>query len=316
METRRIGSLEVSVVGLGCNNFGPRLDAAASAAVVDAALDAGIDFFDTADIYGKGLSEEYLGRAVAGRRRDVIIATKFGKPMDEHRQGARPEYVRQAAEDSLRRLGTDYIDLYQLHAPDPEVPVAETLGALDELRRRGLVREVGCSNFTVDQLREAEQAARRSETVRFTSVQNEYSLLHRDPERDVLPECERAGIAFIPYFPLASGLLTGKYRKGQPIPENGRLAETRWAKRVLTPEHLDRVEALIALAERHRRTLLDLAFGWLLTRPAVASVIAGATRPVQVRANVEAARWRPDAEELAELDAIVPPPEAASSVAR
>ena len=312
MQTRRIGSLSVSVVGLGCNNFGPRLDADATKAVVDAAIDAGIDFFDTADIYGKGLSEEYLGRALAGRRRQVVVATKFGKPMDEQRRGARPEYVRQAAEDSLRRLGTDYIDLYQLHEADPDVPVAETLGALDELRRRGLVREVGCSNFSVDQLRDAERAE-RSGVARFVSVQNEYSLLHRDPERDVLAECERMGIAFIPYFPLASGLLTGKYRKGRPIPEHGRLAETRWARRVLTPEHLDRVEALVGLTERQGRSLLDLAIAWLLVRPVVASVIAGATSPAQVRANVAAASWQPSADVLAEVDAIVPPPEPAAA---
>jgi aryl-alcohol dehydrogenase-like predicted oxidoreductase len=208
MDTRRIGSLEVSVVGLGCNNFGRRLDFDATSAVVDAALEAGITFFDTADTYGGTKSEEYLGRALGRRRDDVVVATKFGSKVDEQRRGARPEYVRQAVEDSLRRLGTDRIDLYQLHWPDPEVPIGETLGALDELVKAGKVREVGCSNFSAEQLREAEEATREG-AARFVSVQNEYSLLHREPEEEVLPKCERLGIAFVPYFPLANGLLTG-----------------------------------------------------------------------------------------------------------
>jgi aryl-alcohol dehydrogenase-like predicted oxidoreductase len=214
IDTRRIGSLEVSVVGLGCNNFGRRLDYDATSAVVDAALDAGITFFDTADVYGATKSEEYLARALGRRRDDVVVATKFGSRLDEERRGARPEYVRRAVEDSLRRLGTDRIDLYQLHTPDPDVPIGETLGALDELVQTGKVREIGCSNFSAEQLREAEEATREG-AARFVSVQNEYSLLHRAPEQDVLPECERAGLAFIPYFPLANGLLTGKYRRGQ-----------------------------------------------------------------------------------------------------
>ena len=208
MQTRRIGSLEVSVVGLGCNNFGRRIDAGATAAVVHAALDAGVTLFDTADIYGNGKSEEFLGRALGPRRKDIVLATKFGGPMDERRRGARPDYVRRAVEDSLRRLGTDRIDLYQLHQPDTETPIGDTLGALDELVRAGKVREIGCSNFSVEQLRDAERAARPG-AARFVSVQNEYSLLHRDPEGGVLAECERQGLAFIPYFPLASGLLTG-----------------------------------------------------------------------------------------------------------
>src|SRR5215218_10876420 len=200
MDTRRIGSLEVSVVGLGCNNFGRRLDFDATKAVVDAALEAGITFFDTADTYDGTRSEEYLGRALGRRREDVVLATKFGSAVDEQRRGARPEYVRRAVEDSLLRLGTDRIDLYQLHTPDPQVPIEETLGALDELVKAGKVREIGCSNFFADQLREAEEAARDS-AARFVSVQNEYSLPNREPERDILPECERLGIAFIPYFP-------------------------------------------------------------------------------------------------------------------
>ncbi|HEX7008393.1 MAG TPA: aldo/keto reductase, partial [Phycisphaeraceae bacterium] len=208
MQTRRIGSLEVSVVGLGCNNFGRRLDADATAQVVHAALDAGITFFDTADIYGGTLSETYLGKALDKRRDEVVIATKFGMEVDPQRKGAHPRYVRQAVEDSLRRLGTDYIDLYQLHTPDPEVPIADTLGVLDELVKSGKVREIGCSNFSAQQLEEA-QAAVRPGAARFVSVQNEYSLLHREPEQAVLPACERLGLAFIPYFPLANGLLTG-----------------------------------------------------------------------------------------------------------
>src|SRR3954452_25262362 len=205
MDTRRIGSLEVSVVGLGCNNFGRRLDAQATSAVVDAALDAGITFFDTADTYGDTKSEEYLGRALGRRREDVVVATKFGSRIDEQRRGARPEYVHRAVDDSLRRLGTDRIDLYQLHWPDPEVPIGETLGTLDELVRAGKVREIGCSNFSADQLREARGwSDSRPGAARFVSVQNEYSLLHREPEEEVLPECAREGLAFLPYFPLKS----------------------------------------------------------------------------------------------------------------
>ncbi|HEX6967150.1 MAG TPA: aldo/keto reductase, partial [Gemmatimonadaceae bacterium] len=280
MNTRRIGSLEVSVVGLGCNNFGKRLDEQASATVVHAALDAGITFFDTADMYGGTRSEEFLGRAIGARRRDVVIATKFGWRIDEERQGARPEYVRRAVEDSLRRLGTDYIDLYQLHRPDPTVPIADTLGALDELVRAGKVREIGCSNFSAEQLREAEAAVRPG-AARFVSVQNQYSLLHREPERAVLPECERLGIAFLPYFPLANGLLTGKYRRGQPAPAGSRIA-TGSHTEVLTDRNLAVVEALMRFAPSRGHTLLALAFSWLLSRPVLASVIAGATKPEQV----------------------------------
>jgi aryl-alcohol dehydrogenase-like predicted oxidoreductase len=306
MQTRRIGSLEVTIVGLGCNNFGMRLDAGATAEVVHAALDAGINFFDTADIYGKsGLSEEYLGRALGSRRSEIVLATKFGMKMDEQRKGARPEYVRQAAEDSLRRLGTDVIDLYQLHQPDPEVPIAETLGALDELVRAGKVREIGCSNFSVEQLREAEAAARDRGTARFISVQNEYSLFQREPENGVLTECERLGQGFLPFFPLASGLLTGKYRKGQPVPEGTRLSGGRYAN-LLSEENLTVVEGLIAFAESRGHTLLELAFSWLLARPAVSSVIAGATSPRQIAANAAAAGWQLTESELTEIEAIVP----------
>jgi aryl-alcohol dehydrogenase-like predicted oxidoreductase len=304
LDTRALGSLEVSVVGLGGNNFGRRLDSDATSAVVHAALDEGINFFDTADVYGSTRSEEFLGRALGRRRDEVVIATKFGSRLDEQRKGAAPEYVRQAAEDSLRRLRTDRIDLYQLHWPDPQVPIEDTLGALDELVRSGKVREIGCSNVSAEHLRAAEEATTREGVARFASVQNEYSLLHREPERDVLPECERAGIAFIPYFPLASGLLTGKYRQGQPVPEGSRLQSGR-GDSLLTERNLAVVEKLIEFSESRGHTILELAFSWLLERPAVRSVIAGATSPEQVRSNVAAAGWRLTDAELAEIDAIV-----------
>jgi aryl-alcohol dehydrogenase-like predicted oxidoreductase len=307
METRRIGSLQVTVVGLGCNNFGGRLDAGATAVVVHAALDAGINFFDTADIYGGTKSEEFMGRALRGRRGEVVLATKFGGKVDEQRQGAKPAYVRQALEDSLRRLETDHIDLYQLHMPDPETPIADTLGALNELVRAGKVREIGCSNFSVEQLREAAAAVPASGKG-FVSVQNEYSLLHRDPERDgVLAECERLGLAFLPYFPLASGLLTGKYRQNRPAPEGSRLAGARTSGKFLNERNMAVVEALIQFAESRGHTLLELAISWLLTRPAVASVIAGATKPEQLNANVAAAGWKLTADDLAQIDTILRP---------
>jgi aryl-alcohol dehydrogenase-like predicted oxidoreductase len=300
MEHRRIGSLEVSVIGLGCNNFGSRLDADATAAVVHGALDAGIDFFDTAELYGEGRSEEYLGRALRGRRQSVIVATKFGyKTAPSHRRG-QPDNVRRAADASLQRLGTDYIDLFQLHSPDPSVPIADTLGALNELVQQGKVREVGCSNFSAVQLREAEHAAKPGAT-RFVSVQNEYSLIHREPEADVLPECARQHVAFIPYYPLASGLLTGKYRRGRALPKGTRLAQ---GSALLTNENLAAVEELIHFAETRQRTLLELAIGWLLAHSTVASVIAGATTPEQARANAAAAAWRLSPEERAAVDAL------------
>jgi aryl-alcohol dehydrogenase-like predicted oxidoreductase len=306
MDTRRIGSLEVSVVGLGCNNFGRRLDFDATSAVVDAALEAGITFFDTADTYGDTKSEEYLGRALGRCRDDVVVATKFGSKVDEQRRGARPEYVRQAVEDSLRCLGTDRIDLYQLHWPDPEVPIGETLGALDELVKAGKVREVGCSNFSAEQLREAEEATREG-AARFVSVQNEYSLLHREPEAEVIHECERLGMAFVPYFPLANGLLTGKYRRGQAAPAGSRLDSSRGEK-MLTEENLAVVERLIEFSASRGHTILELAFSWLLRLPTVASVIAGATSAEQARGNAGAAGWQLTDEDLNEVDSIVTSP--------
>jgi aryl-alcohol dehydrogenase-like predicted oxidoreductase len=303
MNTRRIGSLEVSVVGLGCNNFGRRLDYDATTAVVDAALDAGITFFDTADVYGGTKSEEYLAGALGRRRDEVVVATKFGAAVDEQRRGARPEYVRHAVEDSLRRLGTDRIDLYQLHTPDPDVPIGKSLAVLDELVKAGKVREIGCSNFSPDQLREAEEAVREG-AVRFVSVQNEYSLIHREAEHDVLPECERLGIAFIPYFPLANGLLTGKYRRGKDVPAGGRLDSAR-GERLLTNNNLAVVERLVEFSQRRGHTVLELAFSWLLKWPAVASVIAGATSPEQARSNAAAAGWKLTDGELVEVDSIL-----------
>jgi aryl-alcohol dehydrogenase-like predicted oxidoreductase len=304
MDSRKIGSLSVSVVGLGCNNFGNRLDAEASVKVIDAALDNGINFLDTADMYGRTLSEEYVGRAIAGRRDEVVIATKFGKPVDENRRGARPEYVKRAAEDSLRRLATDYIDLYQIHEPDPSVPIEETLGALNDLVRAGKVREIGCSNFSAAALRAAEDAVPAGGG-RFVSVQNEYSLLHREPEREVIPECERLGIAFLPYYPLHSGLLTGKFRRGKPAPEGTRIAASAKRSEWMADHKMAALESLIAFAESRGHTILELAFSWLLCRSVVASVIAGATSPAQIKSNASAAAWKLTDYELKEIDRVV-----------
>jgi len=313
VEKRRIGSLEVSLVGLGCNNFGWRTGAESSAAVVNAAIEAGINFFDTADIYGAGASEEFLGLALGRRRDEVLIATKFGMKMDEQRRGARPEYVQRAAEDSLRRLGTDRIDLYQIHQPDPDVPIAETLGALDDLVRAGKVREIGCSNFSGELLRAAEAGA-PADGARFVSVQNQYSLTHRDPEKDVIPECVSLGIAFIPYFPLANGLLTGKYRRGQPLPEGSR-AHDGFGPKVFTDENLALVEMLSEYASAHGHTMLELAVSWLAAQPAVASVIAGAKTPEQVKANAAAAAWRLTDADLQSIEAILARAQAGRPVA-
>jgi aryl-alcohol dehydrogenase-like predicted oxidoreductase len=305
MESRRIGTLDVSLVGLGCNNFGMRIDEPESVRVVHAAIDAGITFFDTADIYGSTNSEVYLGHALAGRRDSVVIATKFGMRVDAQRQGARPEYVRRAAEDSLRRLGTDRIDLYQLHQPDPTVPIADTLGALDDLVRAGKVREIGCSNFSASQLQEATAIAAKG-SARFVSVQNEFSLVHREPEREVLPECVRLGIKFLPYFPLASGLLTGKYSRGKAAPEGTRLSQGWAASRFATDEKFATAEALDAFARSRNRSLLELAISWLASHEMVASVISGATSAEQVRQNVVACSWELTKTEVAEIDRIAP----------
>ncbi len=306
METRTIGSLQVSVVGLGCNNFGMRIGRKETADVVGAALDAGITLFDTADIYGGTKSEEYLGAALGARRDEIVLATKFGVPYEGHEGGASAAYIRLAVEDSLTRLGTDRIDLYQLHAPDSTTPIAETIGALGELVSEGKIREFGCSNFDVALLEEAATATPPS-APGFVSVQNQYNILYREPEDGVLDECARAGMAFLPYFPLASGLLSGKYRAGEPAPEGTRLAAMGdRAAAQLSDERLAAVAGLEAVARSGGHSVLDLAFGWLLSRPAVASVIAGATRPEQVTANVAAGQWRPGAAVLAEVDVIAP----------
>lgn len=299
MKTRPIGSLNVSVVGLGCNNFGARLDLSGTRNVLDAAIDAGVTFLDTADLYGGTESERLMGEALRGRRDQVVIATKFGHPRNTKAPtGARPEDVRSALEASLRRLGTDHVDLYQLHMPDPNVPIADTLGALAEAVRRGQVREFGCSNFGAAQLQEAEDAVHAG-APRFVSVQNEFSMLRREAEAEVLPACERLQVAFLPYFPLLSGILTGKYRKGKPLPAGTRVTGSpRW-EAMLTPEVLDLVEALVAFAEARGRELLDLAFAYLLAHAPVASVIAGATTPEQVRRNAQAGSWELTPEEFA-----------------
>lgn len=306
METRRVGSLQASVVGLGCNNFGGRLDEAATKRVVDAAIDAGVTFFDTADAYGGTDSETLLGRILAGRRDRVVLATKFGSKIDERRAGgARPAYLKSAVEDSLKRLRTDHIDLYQLHRPDPDTPIADTLGALSELVERGMVREIGCSNFSDEQIAEAEDAARPG-GARFVSVQNELSLLQRDAEREVLPACREHGLAFLPYFPLYSGLLSGKYKRGQPMPAGTRIAGSERWQQHLTDDNFDLLEKLTSFAEDHGHQLLDLAFAWLLAKPAVASVIAGATSAEQVRRNAAAGAWRLSEDQVAQVDALLP----------
>ena len=293
----------VSVVGVGCNAFGARIDVDQTKAVVDAAIEAGVTLFDTADAYADGASEELLGRALGSRREDVIVATKFG--MGEHTSehfgahGSR-RYVRRAVEASLRRLGTDYIDLYQLHRPDPITPIEETLEAMSELVAEGKVRYLGSSNLSAWQVVDADWISHSSGLQRFISAQNEYSLYNRAAEAELVPACERVGVGILPYFPLAYGLLTGKYHRGEAAPEGTRLARTDQAKR-LAGADWDRIEALAAFADARGIPMLTLAIGGLLAQPAVGSVISGATRPEQVEANAEAAAWEPSASDLAEL---------------
>ena len=298
--------LMVSVVGVGCNAFGSRIDADQTRAVVDAALDAGITLFDTADSYGDGASEELLGRALGSRREQVVVATKFGMgdPHAEHfgAHGGR-RYVRRAVEASLRRLRTDHIDLYQLHRPDPITPLAETLQAMSELVTEGKVRYLGSSNLSAWQVVEADWIARTSGLQRFISAQNEYSLYNRAAEAELLPACEHVGVGVLPYFPLAYGLLTGKYRRGVQPPEGTRLARPDQAAR-FDGADWDRVEALQRFADDRGIPLLSLAIGGLAAQPAVGSVISGATRPEQVRANAEASGWRPGDDDLAALAAL------------
>ncbi len=313
LPTRRLGdsNLEVSIVGLGCNNFGRRLDLEGTATVLDSALAAGVTLFDTADIYGgAGGSERLMGEALEGRRSEFVIATKFGMEMKgadgvpDAPRGSR-EYIRWAIEGSLERLRVERIDLYQYHHPDGITPIAETLASLNELTEEGLVGAIGCSNFSASQLEESERAAREQELPRFVTLQNHYSLLERGIEADVAPACERLGVSILPYFPLASGLLSGKYRRGEPGPEGSRLASGGGSG---SEEQFDVVEALEAYAAKRGIDVLDVAIAGLAAQPAVGSVIAGATRPEQVAANVAALRWEPSAEDLAELDRIAPTP--------
>jgi aryl-alcohol dehydrogenase-like predicted oxidoreductase len=305
MRTRRLGAdgPEVSVVGLGCNNFGMRVDLDGTRAVVDAALDAGVTVFDTADVYGnKGGSESFLGGVLEGRRDRVLLATKFGGDMGDgtEARGSR-DYIRKAIDASLRRLRTDYVDLYQYHTPDHLTPFEETFGALDELVREGKARYIGHSNLEAAQVEEIDALAREHGWARPVSAQNEYSLLRREAEAELLPVCERLGLGVLPYFPLASGLLTGKYQRGAPPPEGTRLAGR---DDVLTDEKFDRLEALEALAAERGLTLLQVAIGGLAAQPAIGSVIAGATKPEQVRANAAAGEWVPTTEDLAALNAL------------
>jgi aryl-alcohol dehydrogenase-like predicted oxidoreductase len=303
MRTRRLGAdgPEVTVVGLGTNNFGARIDYEQSKAVIDAALDAGITLIDTADIYTQGTSEEFIGRALEGRRDRVLIATKFGKPMDESPSEARGsrDYIRSAVEASLRRLRTDVIDVYQMHEPDPSTPVLETLETLQDLVTEGKVRYIGSSNYSAEQIQEADAIAFERELTKFVSAQNHYSLVERGIEDDVLPVCEKLGIGQLPYFPLASGLLTGKYTRGVEATE-GRLAG-----REIPDERWDRAEALQRYADERGVPILHVAVGGLLAlSPAVSCVIAGATKPEQVRANVEAGSWEPSDDDVSALRAL------------
>ena len=306
MKVRRLGNsgLKVSVVGLGCNNFGMRIDQDQTQGVVDAAIDAGITLFDTADVYGGTQSEVFLGKALGKRRHDIILATKFGMPVgqDPKKRGGSRKWIMTAVEDSLRRLRTDHIDLYQHHQPDADTPVDETLRALDDLVTQGKVRYLGNSNYSGWQIADADWIA--AGQTRFVSAQNLYSLLERDVEREVLPACEHFGLGFLPFFPLASGLLTGKYKRGVAPPEGTRLAA--WGARgeaAMSDANFDKVEALTQFAQERGHTILELAFSWLASLDYVGSIIAGATKPEQVTANAAAADgWRLTAEELAEVD--------------
>jgi len=311
LEYRSLGrsGLQVSVAGLGCNNFGMRCDQGQSAAVVHKALELGVNFFDTADIYGGGKSEEFLGAALGNNRPQVIVASKFSSPMGQgplNRGGSR-RYVLQAVEASLRRLGTDYIDLFQYHFPDVRTPQEETLRALDDLVRQGKIRYIGSSNFAGWQVAEAQWLARTEHLAPFVSAQNEYSLLNRNIERELVPACEHYGIGVLPYFPLASGFLSGKYRPGEAPPQGTRLAV--WGQRgaeMLSQRNFEALEKLEAFAQARGRTMLELALGWLASRTPVSSVIAGATKPEQVEQNVKAVEWRLTPEELAEADGLTP----------
>jgi aryl-alcohol dehydrogenase-like predicted oxidoreductase len=312
MTYRQLGDsgLTVSTVGLGCNNMGRRIDKDQTRVVVDAAFDAGITLFDTADVYGDpvGASEDFLGEALEGRRDRVVLATKFGKPMrgtvlPEHEARGSRRYVRAAVEASLRRLRTDYLDLYQMHEPDFRTPIEETLDALDELVREGKVRYIGSSNFSAWQVIDADWTARASGATRFVSAQNEYSLLRREIEAELVPACEHTGVGVLPFYPLRSGLLTGKYRRGEAAPSGTRLQAGSYAEWLATA-NWGAIEGLQALADERGITMLDVAIGGLAAQPAVASVIAGATKPEQVHANARAGLWEPAADDLVRIDEI------------
>ena len=313
MELRKLGStgLKVSVVGIGCNNFGGRCDENLTKEIVYSALDSGINFFDTADVYGQqGLSEEYLGKAVAGKRKDLVIATKFGMQMDKdgRKKGGSRRYIIQAVEDSLKRLNTDYIDLYQQHFPDDETQIEETLCALDDLVHQGKVRYLGCSNFSGWQISDADWTARNRGLNRFITAQNLYSLIDRSIEKEVIPACQQYGLGVLPYFPLASGLLTGKYIRGSEPPKGTRLAS--WgerAKSALSDNNFDIVEKLTSFAAKKNHSLLDLAMSWLASLPQISSVIAGATSKKQVQQNAAAASWRLTDEDMNEVHIISSP---------
>lgn len=312
MEKRKLGNsgLEVSVVGLGANNFGGRIDQEATRRVVHKALDLGVTLIDTADAYNSGGSEDLLGQILGERRRQVVLATKFGMTTDGSRSlaGASRGYIAQAVEGSLKRLRTDWIDLYQLHRPDPATPIEETLRALDALVRQGKVRHVGCSNLSGAQVEEAQRTAQQGRLTPFASTQDRYSLLERGIERELVPIMQKNGMALLPYFPLASGLLSGKFKRGAPLPPNTRMSQRRYSDRFVNDRNWRLVEELDAFARSRGRSLLELAFGWLLGQPVVASIPAGASTPEQVEQNVRAAGWKLSAEELAEADRITREP--------
>ncbi|HEY8765875.1 MAG TPA: aldo/keto reductase [Dehalococcoidia bacterium] len=307
MEYKPLGKsgMQVSVTGLGCNNFGMRIDEAQTKVVVDKAIELGVTFFDTANIYGGTKSEEFLGKALGDRRKEVVVATKFAGPVGQgplYRGGSR-RHVIQACEDSLRRLQTDYIDLYQYHFRDPKTPVEETLDALNDLVHAGKVRYIGSSNVTGWMVADDDWTARSHHLTPFVSAQNEYSLMNREVEKEVVPACKKYRLGLLPYFPLASGLLTGKYKRGEKPPADSRIAA--WGprgERMLSDENFDIVEKLQAFADARGKTLLDLAFSWLASHDYVPSVIAGATKPEQVEANAKAAEWVLTTEEMAEVD--------------
>ncbi len=310
MEIRNLGGsgLRVSAVGLGCNNFGQRTDLETSRKVIHKAIDLGITLFDTADIYaGRGGSETVLGEVLGDRRKDIVLATKYCKPMsdDGTRQGASRRYIMSAVEDSLRRLKTDYIDLYQQHDFDPLTPIEETLRALEDLIRQGKVRYIGCSNFPAWRIAEAQLTARGINTHAFVSCQDEYSLIVRDNEKDLFPAAQAYNLGILPFFPLASGLLTGKYKRGEAAPADTRMAKVpALFNRYMSDKNLDIVQNLQDFAGAHGRTMLELAFSWLAARPQVSSVIAGATRVEQIEQNVKAIGWKLTADEMAQIDAI------------